>query len=408
MQRLGGVGIGRYGSEHDRGAGHEVREGVLESSLRDDHVAEILDRLRRWLDSSGCGGIVLSEPGGVAWATGGMNPAIDRSSATDLLWAVVGRRQQAIITTVVERVRVEQDFAPAAHGFELIAVPWFGESQFVDAAVRFLGRPAETLATDGHPAFGVQAHEAVVRARLAHTILARAELRRLGAETAAAIEQALSTWVPGEVDRAIQARIVGELELRGAEAVTAIVSGDVRVERFRHPMAAGVPLQRLAMAVIVARRGGLHVAATRIACAGGVDPELAARLALVRRVESAVLEECIPGSTYGRAALALGHGYAAIGQPLAWQEHYQGGPIGYAGREFEFAPAERGSRWWNCPIEVGHAVAWNPSLAGGAKVEDTFLVGLEGLECITPPGEWPTEVAGPSPGVQRAAVLYVS
>jgi len=59
-------------------------------------------------------------------------------------------------------------------------------------------------------------------------------------------------------------------------------------------------------------------------------------------------------------------------------------------------------------VEVSHAVAWNPSLRLGAKVEDTFLVGPESLECITSPGDWPTEVVPGSPGRIRAAVLEVS
>lgn len=380
----------------------------MDSALRQAHVKEILRRLRSWLGRSELGGIVFTEPGGVAWVTGGMNRAIDRSAATDLLWVAVGPSRQALITTVVERDRVVEDFAPARSGFELLAVPWFGDSQFVDAAGLFLDRPPGALAADGHPSFGIKAREPMVRLRLAHTTAAQADLRLLGADTAGALEAALRAWVPGELDRAIQARVVAELELCGAETVTAIVCGDTRVERFRHPMAAGLPVERLAMAVIVARRGGLHVAATRLACVGPLDPELRMRLALVREVEAGVLGACVAGSTYGRASEALEHGYAAIGQPLAWQEHYQGGAIGYAGREFEFAPAEKASRWWDCPIEMGHAVAWNPSLRGGAKVEDTFLVGTKGMECITPAGEWPTEVVESSSGLPRAAVLDVS
>jgi hypothetical protein len=34
-------------------------------------------------------------------------------------------------------------------------------------------------------------------------------------------------------------------------------------------------------------------------------------------------------------------------------------------------------------VADGQAVAWNPSLAGGAKAEDTYLVSPAGLERIT-------------------------
>ncbi|MHB8556031.1 MAG: aminopeptidase P family N-terminal domain-containing protein, partial [Candidatus Dormibacteria bacterium] len=141
----------------------------MNSALRQAHVTEVLGRVHRWLAASGLEGIVFTQPAGVAWVTGGMNPAIDRFSPTDLVWVAVGADGQALITTVIERDRVEEDSSPAGCGFELVAVPWFGDLQFVDAAARFLGLPPSTLATDGHQAFGVQAGEAMVRLRLAHT-----------------------------------------------------------------------------------------------------------------------------------------------------------------------------------------------------------------------------------------------
>ncbi len=381
---------------------------MVDGELRRAHVAAVRERLRGWLVAHQLEGIVLTQPAAVAWATGGMNPAIDRCVPTDLVWVAVGLERQAIITTVIEHDRVEADSDPVAHGFDLLAVPWYGTAQFVDAAAGFLDRPPSSLATDGHPAFGPQVGEELVGLRLAHTPAAQQALRSLGADTAQALEGALRAWVPGEPDRAIQARMVAELERRGAETVVALVSGDGRVTRFRHPIAAGTPVERLATAVVVSRRDGLHVAATRLACAGPLDAELRGRLALVRQVEGAVLRACRPGATYGTATEALERAYAAIGEPRAWEEHYQGGPIGYGSREFEFAPPERGSRWWDCPVAVGHALAWNPSLRGGAKVEDTFLVGVDGLECITRPGDWPTEAVDGGPDPVRAAVLEVS
>ena len=381
---------------------------MVDRELRLTHVMAVRGRLRGWLAAHELEGIVLTQSAAVAWATGGMNPAIDRCVPTDLVWVAVGRERQAVITTVIERDRVEADSDPAGQGFDLLAVPWYGTSQFVDAAAAYLDRDPSVLATDGHPAFGPQVGEALVALRLAHTPAAQRALRSLGADTAWALEAALRAWTPGETDRAIQARMVSALEQRGAETVVALVSGDERVDRFRHPIAAGIPVQRLVMAVVVARRDGLHVAATRLACAGHLDPELRRRLALVRVVEGAVLQACRPGATYGTATEALERAYAAVGEPLAWEEHYQGGPIGYGSREFEFAPPERASHWWDCAVEVGHALAWNPSLRGGAKVEDTFLVGPDGPECITSSGDWPTETVDGGPGPLRAAVLEVS
>ena len=51
--------------------------------------------------------------------------------------------------------------------------------------------------------------------------------------------------------------------------------------------------------------------------------------------------------------------------------------------------ARRDSPWWSVPIAAGTAIAINPSLPGGAKDEDTFLVTDDGLELITTTDDWP-------------------
>jgi hypothetical protein len=192
-----------------------------------------------------------------------------------------------------------------------------------------------------------------------------------------------------------------------------IVGGDDRVRRFRHPMAAGVPVRQLVMAVVVARRGGLHAAATRFASAGRVDPEFAALRARVLRIERDTLAASGPPHRYGAVLTVLASSYAREGAPGGWAGHYQGGPIGYAQREFEIAPVQRDSRWYATPVEYGHAVAWNPSLPGGAKAEDTYLVSETGLHRVTtaadgPGPGWPAEDEDDSVMPPRPAVLEVA
>jgi hypothetical protein len=94
----------------------------------------------------------------------------------------------------------------------------------------------------------------------------RADLRSLGALTAIALETALDEWQPGSsTDFDVAAAVSATLERSGAHAVCLIVGGDDRLRTFRHPLAIGATLHEAVMAVVVARRGGLHVAATRTA-----------------------------------------------------------------------------------------------------------------------------------------------
>jgi len=335
---------------------------------------------------------VLTSPAAVAWACGGVAPPVDRTAAVDLVWAVFTRDGAALITTNVEADRIRDEYGPADHGFaELAVVPWQDPAGFVLAAQRLAGAPAGALASDGFPGFGFDASDDLVALRLALSPGERDEAAELGRDAAGALQSALRSWQPGERDVDIQARCAAALESAGADAPVLIVGGDDRVTRYRHPMAVGAPVRRLAMAVVVARRAGLHAAATRFAAAAPLDRDYARLRRRVLGIERTVLDASRPGCTYGAALAALDAGYASAGARGGWAGHYQGGPIGFAQREFEIAPDQRESRWYREPIAAGHAIAWNPSLPGGAKAEDTYLVTDDGLTLVTSAPDWPLE-----------------
>ncbi len=361
------------------------------------------ERLEGWLAGrEDVAGVVLTGPAGVAWATGAVAPLVDRTAQSDLVWVVVTPTGAALVTTEVEADRVREEYQPGRHGFtDVVAVPWYDPEAFVRAAQDIAGADAGRLAADGHPAFPLDATGELIELRLALSPAEQEDLRELGADTAAALQESLAAWRPGERDLDIQSRVAEWLESRGADAPVLIVGGDDRVRRFRHPMAVGAPVRELAMAVVVARRGGLHAAATRFASAGPPPAEFTALRARVLRIERDTLAACVPPNRYGDVLTVLDQAYDREGTPGGWAGHYQGGPIGYAQREFEIAPSQRDSRWYATPVAEGQAVAWNPSLAGGAKAEDTYLVSPAGLERITavPAGPGPTNPrpAGPGP-----------
>ena len=256
-----------------------MRDQIVRDETARDHAGRSAERaqsaalrIRAWLTDGADpapAGLVLTGPAAVAWACGGVAPPVDRTAATDLVWAVfTPDGSAALITTNVEADRIRDEYGPAAHGFaELMIVPWQDAVAFVQAAERFAGRPAAQLGADGHPAFGGDASADLVALRLALSDAERADLADLGHDAAAALQSALAAWRPGERDLDIQARCAAALESAGADAPVLIVGGDDRLERYRHPMATGAPVRRAVMAVVVARRGGLHVAATRFAAA---------------------------------------------------------------------------------------------------------------------------------------------
>lgn len=361
--------------------------------------AGAIARIRGLIAAHGLPGVVLTRPGAVSWASGALNRPIDRTAAQDTVWFAIGPDATTVITTTVERDRVAAELLPPDTG--LVAVPWWDPELLVDAAADALGAPAQRIGADGHGSFGIDLDHELTVARLELSPAEQNELRALGADAAAAVEDALRQWHPGATDTDVAAEIARRVEAAGGDAPVLLVGGDERMRRFRHPVARGSETTQVVMAVLVARRHGLHVALTRYAAAA-VTPELDAGLEIVRQVHRQALAAASPGRTFGDLYAALDDAYRVSGHPSAWEGHYQGGPIGYGQREFELAPCQTGSRWWTLPIAAGTALAINPSLPGGAKDEDTFLVTDDGPELITTTHDWP---AADDLSPQRPAIL---
>ena len=91
----------------------------------------------------------------------------------------------------------------------------------------------------------------------------------------------------------------------------------------------------------------------------------------------------------------IAEAYERAGFPEEWRRHHQGGLTGYKGREVFATPGD------TTPLATSCAVAWNPSITGGAKSEDTALVGPDGIEIVTATPGLPTlETASlPRPGI---------
>lgn len=366
--------------------------GITEPTASED-VERKLAAARDLISRRGLAALALRGTDGVAWVTDGLTNRIEPGNPASAAWVVVTADAAHVITTNVELRRLEAEGQLDA--FELHGVDWFADG-FASLAEDLAGAPASSIG-----GLGFDLADDLVELRLGLSESEQARLAALAADATAALERAVRDWTPGELDVEVQGRIAAGLEVKGAFGACLIVGGDERVERFRHPLAAGRPVRRLLMAVVVAERHGLHAAATRFASAGPLtEPVRAARRAAAD-VERAVLDASQAGATYGEVLTALADAYAAVGRPGAWREHYQGGPVGYRQREFEIVPSQVTSRWFGRAISPGTALAWNPSVAGGGKCEDTYLVEEEGMRRLTATEDWPVEEDG------RPAVLDV-
>lgn len=375
------------------GMGKMVNDNTERFKRGQERAASARERMNHWFSLGNCPrGLVLTGQAAVSWFSGGMGQPLDRATTSDIVWIVVTAKSAAMITSQVETDRIRDEYRPSSHGFdEVISVPWFEPDAFVRAAEDYLGSEALLLASDGNQAFGDDVSDELVSLRLGLSVAEKDDIKDLAADATFALEEALKLWRPGERDFEIQSRIELALGERGAHATILIVGGDERVVSYRHPIAVGAQINKLLMGVVVARREGLHVAATRFASRGRPDDELIKLRKKVLRIDAEILSACVVGDTYGSVLDCMDKAYIAEGFEGGWKGHYQGGPIGFMQREFEIAPLQSDSRWYKEEIGFSHAVAWNPSLPGGAKVEDTYLIGASGVEGITRSRDWPVE-----------------
>lgn len=368
---------------------------------RTDAVRSRISALRARFDERP---LLLTRPGSVNWATGGLSDPIDLTSPRDPVWVVETNRGRTLITTQIEAPRLARDFDLAALGWNIIAVPWYVADAPLEAASAFGGLSPENFLSDLEGT-GRDISTEIVAERMTLSSPERDDLRSLGTDVGDALGAGIDSWRPGRsTDFDVAAAVSAELERRGAKAVCLIVGGDERMRQLRHPLAVGAVIDDAVMAVVVARRGGLHAAATRIAVCRDDDPIIALTNE-IGAVHRDVLAASRPGGTWGGAVEALARGYESIGRAGAWREHYQGGPIAYEQREFELAPGQDASPFWGLTCEAGTAVAWNPSAQGGAKIEETYLVGADGAELVTATGGWP--LSSSEDGPRRSAVKVI-
>jgi Xaa-Pro dipeptidase len=226
----------------------------------------------------------------------------------------------------------------------------------------------------------------------------RERYRSAGADVADAMRETLAKLKPDLTEHWAAAELSGQARWRGFTTPVVLVAGDERQRLHRHPLPTPAPLGRHALLAITAEREGLYVSMTRLVSFGPPPEELARLVQACAEVDAVYLAASKPGATLGEVFAAGADAYAAQGFQEEWRGHHQGGLTGYKGREV-FAVPDEPTR-----IPASAALAWNPSIKGGAKSEDTILVSADGVEVLTR-----TEDLGElaTAGVPRPAIVQL-
>jgi Xaa-Pro aminopeptidase len=201
--------------------------------------------------------------------------------------------------------------------------------------------------------------------------------RAAGADAAAAFAETLDRLRPETTELEAAGDLAGAARKRDLVARVDLVAGAERQPVHRHPLPTSAPLGRHALLAFTVERHGLHVSMTRIVSFGPPAERLARLVRASAEVDAAVISASRPGLTHGALFDVIADAYERQGFPEEWRHHHQGGLTGYKGREVFAVPGER------TPLPPVGAVAWNPSITGGGKSEDTVLVSAAGAEVLT-------------------------
>jgi antitoxin VapB len=316
---------------------------------------------------------VATSPPTVRWLLCGRGRPVSASNAEADYTLVLVEGQAYALFPDIEASRVEVEESPAELGYDPVPFPWHEG-------------PGQTLTDllEGREALAGEAlEEAIAPSRLLLGAEERERYSGAGAEVAAAMVACLRRLRPEQSELETAAELAQQAHLRGFFPPVVLVAGEVRQKVHRHPLPTRERLGRHALLAITAEREGLHVSLTRIVSFGPASAELARLVSASAAVDAAMLAASRPGRPLGNVFAAAAEAYAAQGFPEEWRRHHQGGLTGYQGREVFAVPGEP------TLIPNSSAVAWNPSVTGGGKSEDTALVTSAGVEVITRTPELP-------------------
>ncbi|NUB92381.1 M24 family metallopeptidase [Haloterrigena sp. SYSU A121-1] len=362
------------------------------------------ERLETYLESNDLDSVWFARPNSFAWLTGGNN-VVDRE--TDAGVAAVGYDGTTlrIVTDTIEADRIADEELPDLDADEVSIeqYPWHDSS--LEAAIAARVGSGERAAAD----IDVPGVERVDPTPLRQPLTKRdrERYRRLGRETAAAVESVCRELRAEDTEHEVASALRVALSARDVEAPVVLVGGAERAQRYRHYTPTEAELGDYALVSVTTQRAGLHASCTRTVA---FDPPswLEERHATAARVETTALAatQAAAGDdgtagTAGDVFAAIRDAYDALGYAGEWERHHQGGAAGFAGREWIATPDH------DAPVTAPMAYAWNPTVEG-AKSEDTHLVTEDAVESLTDTDNWPTTTAsavGYELELERPAVL---
>ena len=211
--------------------------------------------------------------------------------------------------------------------------------------------------------------------------LTEAEIERyicIGRDASEAIESAAQCIRKGMSEYEIAGTIIKNMEDRGLEELSCMVAADERIFKYRHPLPTAKCVEGRVQVGGNFRRDGLVICLTRYASFGKPSEELEKQMLANQMIDCTLIAACEPGVVLCDALLKGKAKYEELGYGEEFNKHHQGGPIGYAGRDYRVDFGVKDT------VKAHQGFCWNPSITG-TKSEDTYVVEKGKRTAITKP-----------------------
>jgi len=359
---------------------------VITSSERVQEAKEKDRRIMAIMKARGLDALLLTKFRNQAWALAGSDTRIVHSQSEGAVWLLYtpsGRKY--LIASNIEAKRLMNEEGLGDIGVEPRVHPWHfgiasGQNQQWVAVTELVG--GGRVGADGPLPQTEDVSAELARARFPLTATEIRKMRWLGTKCGAIAGEVCREIAPGMSEEDIGGVTAAKLWKERIFPTVILVGVDGRLMEYRHLTPTARVLRKYALVNLCAERWGLVVAVSRLVHFGDVSPELGRKIRACAQVDAAALAASRPGAKFGEVFAAETAAYGKAGFSSEWKQHHQGGAIGYFEREFLACP-ESGET-----VVEGMALAWNPTIRG-VKVEDTVLVGRDGVEILTPTPDWP-------------------
>ncbi|SFD58233.1 M24 family metallopeptidase [Massilia yuzhufengensis] len=342
-------------------------------------VADKLAILRAHLKQASAGAFRLRGVDWFAWVTAGGSSAVLHTTDHGVAEVLVTPEEACILTDAIEGERLRAEEIP--EGFTFHIEPW-AEPELRERYVLNAASGRSILSDRPAPSAGHGEQPLPYALRQRRLVLGADECERyraLGREASEAMGEVLRMARPDWTEYQLAGAGAEALWRRGIHPALVLAAGERRLPAYRHATPSNEAIGARAMLVFCARRHGLYANLTRFVSFG---PAPLDQQRALMEVEATGLAAVQAGKSLAAVYHALEAAYRHADREAAIREHHQGGITGYRAREIVASPSTA------TLLEEGMAFAFNPSFAG-VKIEDTFLLGPDGLENLTFDPGWP-------------------